>query len=235
MLIAGSRCECPGSDTAGAVDFHDFSFLRFENISGRFQPQLFQRLAQNFLRRGVNQKSIIEHYAQWVISDNEPDGVILIQNRKHKRTLDLFSHSLQAVEVEGFLLFKKLHRNVTVRFNTRERQIFFHAEFFVIPENAVVSESKAVSVNVTKKRVVILVKLCIALCGHTGVSHDRVHTVRNVDLHLPSGKGTLVNSQAVVKVIGDACRVCAAHLTFACQSIQNFVFRMGAQALLKID
>ena len=120
---------------------------------------------------------------------------------------------MQAVEVEGFLLFKKLHRNVAVRFNTRERQIFFHAEFFVIPENAVVSESKAVSVNVTKKRVVILVELRITLCSHTGMTHDDVHAVRNVNLHLSSGKGTLVDAQTVVKVIGDARRVRAAHLT----------------------
>ena len=57
------------------------------------------------------------------------------------------------------------------------------------------SESKAVSVNVTKERVVVLVKLRIALCGHTGMAHDRVHTVRNVNLHFSSGQGALVNSQ----------------------------------------
>ena len=75
-------------------------------------------------------------------------------------------------------------------------------------------EGKAVSVNFTKKRMIVLVKLRIALCCHTGMSHDHVHAVRNVDLHLPSGNRALVNSQTVVKVVGDACRVGAAHLTF---------------------
>ena len=71
--------------------------------SADFQPQLFQRLAEDFLRRGVNQKAIIEHHAQWIVPDYEPDRVILVQNGKHERTLDLLSHSLQAVEVEGFI------------------------------------------------------------------------------------------------------------------------------------
>ena len=142
---------------------------------------------------------------------------------------------MQAVKVEGFLLFKKLHRNVAVRLNTRHWQILFHTEFFVIPENAVVSEGKATAVNMTKERVVILVELCIALCGHTGMTHHDVYAVRNVNLHFPSGKGALINPQTVVKVIGDACRVCAAHLTFSCESVQDFVLRMGAQALLKIN
>ena len=97
------------------------------------------------------------------------------------------------------------------------------------------SESKAVPVNVTKKRMVILVKLCIALCGHTGMAHDRVHTVRNVNLHFSSGKGTLVNSQTVVEIVCDTSRVRAANLTLSCESVQDFVLRMGAQALLKVD
>ena len=67
------------------------------------------------------------------------------------------------------------------------------------------------------------------------MTHDDVHAVRNMDFHLSSGKGTLINPQTVVKVVGNACRVRTAHLAFSCQSIQNFVLRMGAQALLKVD
>ena len=75
-------------------------------------------------------------------------------------------------------------------------------------------ERKAVSVNMTKERVVILVKLRVTLCSHTGMTHDDVHAVRNVNLHFSSGKGTLINPQTVIEVIGDACRVGAAHLAF---------------------
>ena len=97
------------------------------------------------------------------------------------------------------------------------------------------SESKAVSVNVTKKRVVILVELCIALCGHASVSHHDIYAVRNMNLHFSSGKRALIDAQAVVEIVRDTGRIRAAHLTFASQRIQNFVFRMGTQALLKID
>ena len=235
MLERRVRCEGPSGDTAGAVDFHDFALLRFENIGGRFQPQLFQRLAEDFLRRGVNQKSIIKHHTERIISDDEPDRIVFIQHCKHKRALDLLSHSLQAVEVEGFLLFKKLHCNVAVRFNTCEWQIFFHAKFFIVPENAVMRERKAVSVNAPQKRMVILVKLRVALCRHTGMSHDGIHAVRNVDFHFSSGKGTLVDAQAVVEVVRNTSRVRAAHLAFSRKSIQNFVLCVSAQALLKID
>ena len=235
MLIAGSRCESPGSDTACSVNLQYLALLWLQNIGGRFQPQLFDGLPEDFLRRGVNQEAIIEHYAQWIVPDDEPDGVILIQNRKHKRTLDLFSHKFQAVEVEGFLLFKKLYRNVTIRFNTRHRQILFHTEFFVIPQYAVMRESKAVAVNVNKERVIILVKLCIALCCHAGMTHDNIHVVGQVDLHLPSGQGTLVDAQTVVEVVRDAGRIRAANLTLSCESVQDFVLRMGAETLLKVD
>ena len=96
-------------------------------------------------------------------------------------------------------------------------------------------EGEAVSVNFAEKRVVILVKLRITLCGHASVTHHDVYAVRNVNLHFPSGKGALVDPKAVVKVIGDACRVGAAHLAFTRQRVQNFVLRVGAQALLKVD
>ena len=76
-------------------------------------------------------------------------------------------------------------------------------------------ESKAVVINMPEERVIILVELRVALCGHTGVAHDHIHTVRNVDFHLSSGKRTLIDAQTVVEVVGDARRVRAAHLTLA--------------------
>ena len=215
MLIASPRRECFGSDSACSVDSQNLALLWLQNIGGRFQSQLLDSLAQDFLRRGVNQKTIIEHYAQWIVPDDEPDGIVLIQNGKHKRALDLFSHSFKAVEVEGFLLFKKLHRNIAVRFNTCHREIFFHTEFFVIPENAIVRESKTAAVNLTKKRMVILVKLRVALSRHASVTHYDVYAVRNVDFHLPSGNRTLVDTQAVVEIVRDTGRIRAAHLALA--------------------
>ena len=96
-------------------------------------------------------------------------------------------------------------------------------------------ESKTAAVNLTKKRMVILVKLRVALSRHASVTHYDVYAVRNVDFHLPSGNRTLVDTQAVVEIVRDTGRIRAAHLTFASQRIQNFVLRVGAQALLKVD
>ena len=94
---------------------------------------------------------------------------------------------------------------------------------------------KSTAVNMTKERMIILVKLCITLCGHTGVSHDSVHAVRNMDFHLPSGNRTFVDTQAVVEVIGDAGCIRAAHLTLTSQRIQDFVFRMGVEHTFEVD
>ena len=80
-------------------------------------------------------------------------------------------------------------------------------------------ESKAVSVNFTKKRMIVLVKLRVALCGHTGMTHDHVYTVRNMNLHLSSRQRTFVDPQTVIEVVGNAGRIRAAHLTFASQRI----------------
>ena len=56
-----------------------------------------------------------------------------------------------------------------------------------------------------------------------------------MNLHFPSGKGTLINPQTVVEIVGDARRVRAAHLTLSGERVQDFVLRVGAQALLKVD
>ena len=96
-------------------------------------------------------------------------------------------------------------------------------------------ESKTAAVNLTKKRMVILVKLRVALSRHASVTHYDVYAVRNVDFHLPSGNRTLVDTQAVVAIVRDTGRVRAAYLTFSCEGIQDFVLRMGTQALLKVD
>ena len=87
-------------------------------------------------------------------------------------------------------------------------------------------ERKATAVNLTKERMVILVKLRITLSRHTSVTHHNIYAVRNVNLHLPSGKWTFVDSKA---------GVCAAHLTFSGERVQDFVLRVGAEALLKVD
>ena len=61
------------------------------------------------------------------------------------------------------------------------------------------------------------------------------YTVRNMNLHLPSGNRTFVDTQAVVEVIGDAGCIRAAHLTLSGEGIQNFVLCVSAQALRKFD
>ena len=96
-------------------------------------------------------------------------------------------------------------------------------------------KGKSTAVNMTKERMVILVKLCIALSRHASVTHHDIYAVRNVNLHFPSGKGALINAQTAVEAVGNTCRVRTAHLAFSCQSIQNFVLRMGAEALFEIN
>ena len=81
---------------------------------------------------------------------------------------------------------------------------------------------------------IILVKLRVALRGHASVPHHDIYAVRNVNFHLPSGKRTLINSQTVVEIVGDARRIRAAHLTLSGERVQDFVLRVGAEALLKV-
>ena len=96
-------------------------------------------------------------------------------------------------------------------------------------------EREAASINMTKEWVVILVKLRVALSRHASVTHHDIYTVRNMDFHLPSGEGTLINPQTVIEVVGDTCRVCAARLAFSGERVQDFVLCVGAQALFEIN
>ena len=57
---------------------------------GAVSSQLLDGLAEDFLCGSVDQEAIIEHDAQRIVANHEPDGIVLIQNRKDKRTLDLF-------------------------------------------------------------------------------------------------------------------------------------------------
>ena len=75
----------------------------------------------------------------------------------------------------------------------------------------------------------------IALCGHASMPHHDIYTVRNMDFHLPSGQGTFVDAQTVVKVVRNAGRIRSAYLTLSCESVQNFVLRMRTKTLLKVD
>ena len=56
-----------------------------------------------------------------------------------------------------------------------------------------------------------------------------------MDFHLPSGQGTFVDAQTVVKVVRNAGRIRSAYLTLSCESVQNFVLRMRTKTLLKVD
>ena len=57
-----------------------------------------------------------------IISLNEVQVVIFLQNRKHKRTLDKLSHFRNGLYVEGFLLLQELHSYVAVRLDWSIRQ-----------------------------------------------------------------------------------------------------------------
>ena len=82
---------------------------------------------------------------------------------------------------------------------------------------------------------IILVKLRIALRGHASVPHHDIYAVRNMNLHLTSGNRALINPQAVIKVVGNAGCIRAAHLTLTRQRVHDFVLCVSAQALRKVD
>ena len=82
---------------------------------------------------------------------------------------------------------------------------------------------------------IVLVKLCITLCSHAGMSHDHVYAVRNVNFHLPSGNWAFVDAQTVIEVVRNAGRVRTTDLAFSSEHVQDFVLRMGAKTLLKVD
>ena len=114
--VSHRNAACP-------VDFQNLPLLRFLDVDWYAETQPLCCLTQDFFRGCVQQKSLIVKQAQWVIAHNKPDGILAVQHRKHKRALDILSHSLQAVKVEGFLLFKELDGNIAVCLHTGNWQL----------------------------------------------------------------------------------------------------------------
>ena len=85
-------------------------------------------------------------------------------------------------------------------------------------------KGKSIAIDMTRERMIILVKLRIALCGHASMPHHDIYTVRNMDFHLPSGQGTFVDAQTVVKVVRNAGRIRSAYLTLSCESVKILFF-----------
>ena len=96
-------------------------------------------------------------------------------------------------------------------------------------------EGKAAAVNMTKERMIVLIELSIALGRHSRVTHDYVDVMWQVNFHLSSGQRALINTHAAIEVVRNTSRVCAAHLAFSGERVQDFVLRVSAQTLLKID
>ena len=96
-------------------------------------------------------------------------------------------------------------------------------------------KGKSIAIDMTKERMIILVKLRVTLCGHTGMTHDSIHAVWNMNFHLPSGNRAFVDSQTVGEIVGNAGCIRAAHLTLTSQRIQDFVFRMGVEHTFEVD
>ena len=97
------------------------------------------------------------------------------------------------------------------------------------------SESKAVSVNVTKERVVVLVKLRIALCGHTGMAHNDPAVCWNTEPHPVRRYGTFVDAQMPVRAVRDASSVCAALFTFRRQYGEDAALLLGTELVSAVD
>ena len=64
---------------------------------------------------------------KWIIALDEIDVILVIKHGKHKRALDKLSHFGDRLNVEGFLLFKKLNCYVAIRLDWSIRQRYLLA------------------------------------------------------------------------------------------------------------
>ena len=79
---------------------------------------------------------------QGIVSFDEIKLILPIQYSKRKRALDLFCHRAQSVQIEGFLLFNQLYRNITVCLNFGPGQLLLAAQIDVIVNCAVVCKGE---------------------------------------------------------------------------------------------
>lgn len=220
------RNKRPCGNTACAVNLQDIALFRLLNAARYAETQPFRRFSQNFLSGCVEQESLIMINAKRVIALYNPDCVLCVQHRKHKRALDGFRHAFQAGEVEGFLFFYQLYGNIAIGLDIGFWQLALQRR--VVPENPVVCERKGSACTAVEKRLVIVVLLFAALCCHTGMPHHGIYPIRHAQLQPVCGQRAFINSQSAAKIIGDSSRIRAPALTFTGERVEDTVLLLCA-------
>ena len=96
-------------------------------------------------------------------------------------------------------------------------------------------KSKRFIFRVAKKRMIVSIPSCIALCGHTGMAHDDSAVCWNMESHPVCLYGTLVDAQMPVRTVRDAGGVCAALFTFCRQYGENAALLLGAELVPAVN
>lgn len=164
--------------------------------------------AQDFLRGGIQIEPQGREVKQTegVVTLDDVQPVLAIQNRKCERALNLLSHVSQAVEVEGFFLLNKLYGYVTVGLDLCFRQAQSLAEGNVIMKHAVVSQSKHILSGHPQKGMIVVVALCASLGGHPGVSQNDPGLFRHPEAQAVGRNWALVDPQRPAHIVGNAGR-----------------------------
>ena len=91
-----------------------------------------------------------------IISLHDVQVVLPVQHCKTERTLNLFGHVTQAVEVEGFHLFDELDSNIAICLDVRIWEFQSLAKETVIVERPIMGQRKGHPLGVPSERMIIL-------------------------------------------------------------------------------
>lgn len=106
------------------------------------------------------------------------------------------------------------HPDIAVSLNIRLWQTLRYTQFTIIMQNSIVSQSKVHLVNMTQKRMIVEVKLLIALCSHTGMSHNNFGAVGYSVPHLMCGNLSFTDMKSAFSIESNSRCVCSSCFTF---------------------
>ena len=96
-------------------------------------------------------------------------------------------------------------------------------------------QGKLTARELSAKRMIIIVLLFAALCGHTGMAHDDPAGGWDLELHEVGGTGALIDSQVPVTKVCDAGGIRSPNFAGHRQDGDNLVLPFRGQAAAVVD
>ena len=230
--------ELGASHVAGGIDAEDLTAVQLD-LAGfaQLHVQLLQGGFEDGFSAGIDVEIelFIVVQANRVLTLDQIQVIVIGHNGDGEGTLQLLGHARQRRKRQLPGSFEELYSDVTVGFDLGGRQVMLAAQPLVVGQDTIMSEGEVGTACLAAERVIILIKSLASLRGHTGMSHDEVGVLMDLEPEQMGRQGTLVDLEGAAGVVGDSGRICTPLLAGHGQNGQDLGLFLTAQLVAVIQ